>query len=284
MIILDLSNVMVSTLMVQLGKHTNAQIDESMLRHMVLNTIRANYKKFADEYGELVIAADDKNYWRKKVFPYYKAMRKKNREDSGMDWNAIFTSLNKIREELKVYFPYKVIQIESAEADDIIAALCQEFGQQLASGQRILIISADKDMTQLQKFANVDQWDPTRKRWLRNNNQERNLFEHIVKGDRGDGIPSVRGGDDSIVAGVRAKPVTKKMIDQWWENIDTMDSETRRNFERNKLLIDFEQIPEDIRKSVIDEFNNQPTKDRSKLFNYFIENRLRNLMDAITDF
>ena len=282
-IIMDLSNIMVSTLMAQLGRHTNAQVDESMLRHMVLNTIRSNKKKFT-EYGELIIAADDKNYWRKSAFPYYKAMRKVNRESSELDWNAIFSALNKIKQEIKDNFPYKVVQVPHAEADDIIAVVCEERGQLLASGERILILSADKDMTQLQSFANVDQWDPIRKRWLKNTTPEKTLFEHIVKGDTGDGIPNVRSNDDAIVTKTRQQPVRQKMIDEWYGDINTMPTEVRRNFERNKLLIDFGCIPEEIKAQIREQLNEKNKIGREKLFNYFIEHQLRNLLTDIGDF
>jgi len=152
MIIMDFSQVMLSNIMVQLGNHTNAEIEESMCRHMVLNSIRSYKTKFGEEYGELVIACDNKNYWRRQLFPYYKANRKKNQEASEINWKAIFECLNKIRSELKEVFPFRVIDIESAEADDIIGALCREFGN---TNQKILILSGDKDFIQLQRYINV---------------------------------------------------------------------------------------------------------------------------------
>lgn len=281
--LMDMSNVMVSTLMAQLGNHKNAEVDEGMLRHMVLNSIRTNYKKFTGEYGELIICADNKNYWRKDAFPYYKGLRKEHREQSELDWKAIFEALNKIKAEIVEFLPYKVVEVEHAEADDIIAVICGLYGRDLG-GEPVLVISGDKDMTQLQKFSNVTQWDPVRKRWLRNSQPEKNLFEHIVRGDRGDGIPSIRGKDDSIMIRERAKPITAKMLDQWFANPDSMSSEEKRNFERNKLLIDFDQIPQSIRTAIVEKYNSMPNKDRSKLFDYFINHRLRNLMDAISDF
>lgn len=283
-VIMDLSNIMISTLMAQLGRHTNAEVDEDMLRHMILNTIRSNRKKFFQEYGELVIAADDKNYWRKQVFPYYKAMRKQNREASELDWNKIFESLNKIKQEIKDFFPYKVIQVPHAEADDIIATICIENGQQLVSGEKYLILSSDKDMGQLQKYANIDQFDPVRKRWVKVSDPETFLMEHLFKGDSGDGVPNILSPDDTFVSGIRQKPVTKKRMDAWKEDINTMDEETKRNFDRNKLLIDLSCIPKNITDQVIEQYEADKGFGREKLFNYFIEKRLRNLMDTINEF
>ena len=270
--------------MAQLGRHTNAQVDEGMLRHMILNTIRANKKKFT-EYGELVIAADDKNYWRKEAFPYYKAMRKVNREASELDWNAIFTALNKIKQEIKDNFPYKVIQVPHAEADDIIAVIGQELGSEgLSIGEKILILSSDKDMSQLQRFANIEQFDPIRKRWIKNSDPEKNLFAHIAKGDSGDGIPNIRSADDAIVTKTRQSPVRQKSIDEWFEDINTMPSDVRRNFERNKMLIDFQCIPKNISDQILEQFNAEQKIGRERLFNYFIEHQLRNLISDLQDF
>jgi hypothetical protein len=283
MILVDLNQVMISTMMAQVGNHTNMQVDENMLRHMILNSLRANRKKFHQEYGDFIICSDDKNYWRRKQFVYYKANRKKNREESELDWSSIFNSLNKIREELKTYFPYKVIQIETAEADDIIGTIVHKEGTELNTGEPILILSGDKDYIQLHKYANVKQYDPTRKRWITHSSPERYLFEHVIKGDTGDGIPNVMSPDNCLVMGERQRPITKKRMEQL-EDINTMDEEVRRNFLRNKSLIDLSEVPEGIQEQILDEWEQKNTKDRSQLMNYFIKNKLRNLMEVISEF
>ena len=201
---------MLSNIMVQLGNHTNAQVEESMVRHMVLNSIRMYKTKFGPEYGEFIIACDNKNYWRRQLFPYYKANRKKSQAESELDWKAIFDCLGKIRAELKEFFPYRIIDIESAEADDIIGTLCQEFGN---TNQKILILSGDKDFQQLQRFINVTQYNPVMKKFVVCNNPDMFLKEHILKGDPGDGIPNVLSEDNCFVVGSRQKPLTKKKMD-----------------------------------------------------------------------
>ena len=84
-ILVDLNQVMIASLMAQLGTHRNAEVDENMIRHMVLNSLRFNRMKFKSEFGELIICADDRSYWRKDVFPYYKASRRKARDESELD-------------------------------------------------------------------------------------------------------------------------------------------------------------------------------------------------------
>lgn len=286
MIILDLNQVMISNLMMQLGNHTNAELDEGLLRHMILNSIRLYRQKFSKDYGEMVIACDDKNYWRRKVYPYYKANRKKAREKSDLDWTTLFESLNKIRAELKEYFPYRVIQVDTVEADDVIATLCEKFGS-MVSSERILILSGDKDFNQLQKYSNVEQFDPVRKKWVKAEDPYKYVQEHILRGDAGDGIPNILSDDDVFLnESKRQKPLTQKKIDAWLgkEPSEFCDDTMLRNYKRNQQLVDFEFIPEGIRSAILAEYDAQSGKRRDKLFNYFIQNKLKNLIEVIGDF
>jgi hypothetical protein len=284
MILVDLNQVMISNMMMQVGNHQNAQIDENMLRHMILNSLRFNRQKFHREFGELIICADDKNYWRRQVYAYYKAGRRKHREESELDWNSIFQALNKIRDELKEFFPYRVIQIETAEADDIIGTIVHTEGEQLNTGSNpILILSGDKDYIQLHKYANVKQYDPTRKRWISNSNPEMYLHEHILKGDKGDGVPNVLSPDNTFVMNNRQRPVTKKRLLEW-ADINNMDEEVKRNYMRNKAVIDLELVPDRIKAEIMEKYTAENPKDRSQLLNYFIKNKLRNLMESISEF
>lgn len=285
MIIVDLNQVMLSNLLMQLGNHTNAQIEENMVRHMILNSLRSYRTKFRDEYGELVIACDNTNYWRKKIFPYYKANRKKSQEKSDLDWKSIFECMNKIRAELKEFFPYKVIDIESAEADDIIGTLVKNFGSEMNSGEPILILSGDKDFIQLHTFGNVKQYDPTRKKWVTHKDPHMFLKEHIMKGDSSDGVPNILSSDNCFVVGDRQRPLTAKRIEQYMKVKPTeLETSIARNYFRNEQLIDLNHTPEEIRVKVMESYHAQSNKDRSKLMNYFIVNKLRNLTEHIGDF
>jgi len=285
MLILDLNQVMISNIMNQIGNHTNAEIEEDLVRHMVLNTIRSLLVKYKAEYGELVIACDDKKYWRKEFFPYYKANRKKSREASDVDWNAIFNCLNKIRDELKEFFPYKVIQVEGAEADDVIATLVMKRGNVLNTGEKILILSGDKDFVQLQVYGNVKQFDPIRKKFLEHNDPQLFLKEHILKGDSGDGIPNVLSPADTFVSGDKQRKLTQKRIETLINYVPSEHPEDiQANYIRNETLIDLSKIPERITSAIEKELSNQEGKDRSKLMNYFINHRLKLLMESISDF
>lgn len=287
MILIDLNQVMISNLMMQPGLKADG-INENMIRHMVLNSIRMYNSKFKEKYGEIVICADDKKYWRRDIFPYYKHGRKKTREESPYDWNLIFETLNKIRDELKEVFPYKVIQVDKTEADDIIGTLCHKFGVELRneSTEPILILSSDKDFMQLQKFSNVEQFSPIAKKFLKTDSPIKFLKEHIIKGDRGDGIPNILSSDDTFVAESRQKPVLEKKLNTWVEQEpETFCTENMlRNYRRNEALIDLSKVPSEYKENIVSMYENTPNKDRSKILNYFIKNRMKLLMEHIQEF
>lgn len=293
MIILDYSQTIISNLMAELGGRKDIELDVNLLRHMVINTIRSHYNKFKREYGELVIACDNKKYWRKVIFPYYKAHRKKAREESGYDWNVIFDAINSIKKELKDSFPYKVIEVDGAEADDIIATLCKwsQTNNLVQTGlieepNKILIISGDHDFFQLQKYKNVQQYSPIKKKFIVESNPQNMLIEHILKGDKGDGIPNVLSSDDCIVNGDRQKPISSKKIDQWIADPSTMPSDVifTKNYDRNKSLIDLSMIPENIEIDIINSFTNYNANDKSKILDYLIEHKMKLLMEHIEEF
>jgi hypothetical protein len=287
-VIVDFSQVFIANLYAQLGKHLNASVNAGTLRHMALNSLRAYKMQFSHEYGDIVIATDGKKSWRKDVFPFYKAHRREIRKKSEIDWNTVFNTLADIRVELEEHFPYRVIWQEDAEADDIIGALCQEYGTQVNSegSNKILLISGDKDFIQLQRYANVSQYDPIRKRWLTHNDPEKYLIEHIISGDTGDGIPNILSADDSFVNKIRQKPITAKKKSDLYDVISNMklDDTIKANYYRNKQLIDLKETPADIRKSILDKYDNQAGKDRSKIFNYLIKYKLKNLTEFVSDF
>lgn len=287
MILVDFNQIVIGNFMMQVGNHTNIPLEEGMLRHMILNALRYYRTKFHEEYGELVICCDSKRYWRKDVFPYYKAGRKKDRQASGVDWSTMFTVLDKVRQELIDAFPYRTIIIEGAEADDIIGAIVN-----YERDEKILILSSDKDFVQLHVHDNVEQYSPVLKRFIRHENPKLYLREHIIKGDRSDGIPNILSADSIFVNGGRQKPIRKRMIsdlasldlDHVEESDLLKDAEHKRNWLRNRQLVDLEMIPRDLRDKIEQTFAEYDTNDRSKLFNYFVQNKLNNLMENINEF
>ena len=281
MIIVDINQIMISNLMVQINGRDAPELNEDLVRHMVLNSLRAHNKKFRKEYGEMVIACDSGNVWRREVFPNYKAGRKSNRAKSEHDWTLIFDIISKVKNEIKAFLPYKVIEVETSEADDIIAVLTSN--KQWA--EKVLILSGDKDFIQLHSD-NVKQYNPVLNKFVgKDENPTLYLKEHILKGDRSDGIPNVLSDDNVFVEGRRQRPLSKKRINSWVEEISmTFTEEEQKNYDRNRTLIDLSCIPHSLEDKINNEFLNVKVATRDKILGYFINKKLKTLIESIDEF
>ena len=279
MILIDLSQIMVASTMMSMGKD-QTEVDIKMIRHMILNSLRMYRQKYHEEYGELVLCCDGRNSWRREHFPLYKAGRKTTRDSSSKDWTQIFESLDTIKSELKEYFPYKYIEVEAAEADDVIGVLAKSWNEP------IMIISSDKDFIQLQVKENVKQYSPITKKIVNDTNPERYLKEHILRGDSSDGIPNFLSADDCIVEKIRQTPITKKKVELWIDQNpeDFCNEEQLRNYHRNMKLIDLQYTPSNIVDQIGKQYDEIPKGKRSGLLNFFIERKLNNLIESIGEF
>lgn len=282
-ILIDFSQIALSNVLKSPGIHKGT-IDESLICHMILNSLRMYNMKFRHEYGNMIICCDGRNYWRKGIFPHYKANRKKNRDESSIDWKAIFKTINTLRDDLRNIFPYKVIETEGAEADDIIAILCHEL-----KNEQSIIISGDKDYGQLHSLGNIKQYSPTKKDMIVIDDPVKFLRSLIIKGDTEDGIPNIKSDSDTFVDDAKRQgKISKNDIEHWSRYDDPKkfcESITMlNNYTRNKQLIDFSCIPDNIRNAIMIEYDKPIIGNRQKIMDYFISKRMRNLLSVISEF
>ena len=301
MILVDYSQVALAAILTfqRELKGDEAEV-KNLIRHVTLSTLKSYKKKYGKEYGELVICCDGRKYWRKEIYEHYKASRKKMRDNSDLDWKLIFDTLSEMREDIGKHFPWRVIHVDRAEADDIIAVMTEwvQTNDMIVQGlmeepQQVLILSSDKDFKQLQlapfSSGNVRQWSPMQKKFIQATKQEIIDFtiEHIVKGDTGDGIPNILSKDDVFVSGERQKPVSAKRLAEFIDKgIDACRTdEERRNWARNSMLVAFDNIPADVKDTIVNTYlNNKPKGDKMTVMNYLIEHRCRLLLDELEDF
>ena len=281
MILIDYSQVALASILTfqRELKGTESEV-KNLIRHVTLSTLKSYKKKYGKEYGELVICCDGRKYWRREVFEHYKANRKKMRDNSDLDWHLIFDTLNEMRQEIAEHFPWRVIHVDRAEADDIIAVLTKWAQENdlhaeglIEEPQKILILSSDKDFKQLQlapfSSGNVRQWSPMQRKFISASKQEIIDFtvEHIVKGDTGDGIPNILSKDDVFVSGDRQKSVSAKRLAEFMQKgIDACrNDEEKRNWKRNACLVAFDNIPSDVEESIIVTYlSNKPKGDKMR--------------------
>jgi 5'-3' exonuclease, N-terminal resolvase-like domain/T4 RNase H, C terminal len=296
MILVDFSQVSLAAILTfQRELKGNEAEVVNLIRHVTLSTIKSFKKKYGKEYGEVVICCDGRKYWRREFFEHYKAGRKKARESSDLNWTLIFDTLSDMRNDLAEHFPYRVIHVERAEADDVIAVMAKWTQTNglvhqglMEDPQKVLILSSDGDFIQLQKYDNITQWSPMQKKFVKANKKElhEKIITHIVKASD-DGIPNILSKDDVFVLGERQKPVSQKRLDEFLELgfAACKNDEERRNWHRNQTLVDFEFIPEDVSKEIIDAYlNSKPKGDRMSIMNYLIAKKCRLLLDDLEDF
>ena len=258
-----------------------------MIRHMTLNSLRMYNKKFRDDYGQMILACDGANNWRRSYFPQYKANRRKGRDESTFDWNEAFRIMHKIKDEIRENFPYKVIHLEGCEADDVIGTLVEQT-QEFGNYEDVMIVSSDGDFKQLQRYDNVKQFSPMLKKFVVDDNPRLNLQEKILKGDTGDGVPNVLSDDDTLVDGRRQTPLSKKkkeaIIEDLAEGELLYAASWYRNYQRNETLIDLTKTPDDLKQKIINSYNDDPIGDKTKVFPYLVANRMKQLIESVQEF
>ena len=276
MILIDFSQTIIAGLMAQL-KANDGEMSEDLLRHMIINSLRNYQKRYAEEYGEMVLCTDAANPWRRDFYPHYKAGRKKARDNDDMDWGLIFDTLHKVKMEIKENFPYRYMYVENSEADDIIAVLTKE------SKEPVLIVSGDKDFQQLHKYDYVKQWSPNLNKFVVQDRPEEFLKEHTLRGDKSDGIPNILSNDDCMVEGIRQTPLRKPVFDAYMRMTIESDDKYYRNYLRNQTLIDFDFIPEDVESRILQEYEKTEVV-QGKVFDYLRTHRLDDLLTNVEDF
>lgn len=286
MILVDLNQVLLSGLMAQIAGQKKVKLEEDLVRHMVLNILRNHLRTFRKDYGEVVLCSDNRKYWRKEVFPFYKAGRKKTRDKSDLDWHMIFDMMAKFKVELKENFPYKVIDVEGAEADDIIGTLVPRH----IAHENILILSSDGDFPQLQRYNGgkyeVKQYNPPQKKFIKAADPLLDLKEKIIRGDKGDGIPNILSPSDCFVRDIRQKAITQGKFTELMATdfeSDNTSEDLRVGFARNRTLIDLSYIPPEIKQAIINSYEEtKPAK--GKILNYLIAHKLKGLIEVIEEF
>ena len=276
MILIDFSQTIIAGLMAQL-KANDGEMSEDLLRHMIINSLRNYQKRYAEEYGEMVLCTDAANPWRREFYPHYKANRKKARDNDDMDWTLIFDTLHKVKMEIKENFPYRYMYVENAEADDIIAVLCR------TTNEKVLIVSGDKDFQQLHKYSYVKQWSPNLNKFVVQDRPEEFLKEHTLRGDKSDGIPNILSNDNCMIEGIRQTPLRKPVFDAYMRMTIESDDKYYRNYLRNQTLIDFDFIPEDVESRILQEYEKTEVV-QGKVFDYLRTHRLDDLLTNVEDF
>jgi hypothetical protein len=255
-------------------------IDHNAAKSVLINTLLSYKRKFKNISTEMVICCDDKENWRKDIFPQYKANRAKARSKSTIMWKEMYELFDIIRSDVTQYFPWKILRLPRCEADDIIGTLA------ISYQQPIIVVSSDKDFGQLLKYSNVSLWSPYTGNYVKIANPKNATLEHVLRGDADDGVPNVLSPDTVFITeGVRQTPLTQKRIVECLEQIanGTADEDLRKRYKRNQEMIEFEKIPKYIQESILNAYQGYKMP-KNDIFNYLVQNQLVNLLPYVNEF
>ena len=149
------------------------------------------------------------------------------------------------------------------------------------------MLSGDHDFNQLQKWSNVKQYAPAQKKWIKIKEPATQvLMEHIITGDKGDGVPNMLSPDNSFVDGIRQKSIRKNLLAEWKTTAPEkwITAEMSHGYNRNQMLVDLTKTPQDIKDGIISMYERSKGGDRSQLLNFFIKNKMKGLIEVIQDF
>jgi len=290
MLLFDLSGIVTQSC-INLHQKSKHEVTVDVVRHVAFSSLLYYKKRFSNKFGKPIICADSKPYWREGVFEFYKKNRDAARDKSGIDWEAFSANFKEVQKDIDTYTPYPFIKVRRTEADDSIAILTQRAH---AQREKIMIVSSDKDMLQLQdKYTGVQQYSPNRKRMLSAKDKDYGLLTHMVKGDTSDGIPNIFSPEDILMfpgTGLRQKSVSQKMLDEVHSLVDPfewdmLDDDSRYKLKRNMRLIDTDMIPERIETWVLDKYESELAKNKkNNMQACVIKYKLRNLIQSVQDF
>jgi len=279
MILLDYSSIAMSSIMVNIHEFDD---NVDLIRHKIYNMIRHYNLEHRTKYGEMIICMDAKSNWRRDAFPHYKAARRKNRSESIHDWKAIYAVMDEVREEIVTKSPFRCIQVEKCEADDVIGTIVEKH----MNPSPILIISPDKDFVQLQRYPNVKQYSNLQKKWVEPEvSALYDLELKVLRGDTGDGVPNVMSEDDVLITeGVRQSVLSKKNIEKLMENPEALGTTVARRIIRNRNMIDLTRTPDNLKADIIAAYEKKAPGSITSLMSVFTKHKMKLLMESLSDF
>lgn len=269
---------------------------KNMIKHIILNQLLGLKRRFG---GQLIICCDSRSYWRRAEFPSYKGHRKHSKDAGFLDWTMVYEVLGEMKQELSEFFPYKVLEVAGAEADDIIPVLISYFDENelvntglIEEPAEIVIVSTDGDYSQLQKYRQVKQWNNVTKKMLVSKNPKQDLIGYICQGQTKDNIPNVCtsdkwAADRAADIPARASPFkTSRLIDFYNRGYDAcLNEDEKRNYRRNELLLDFDKIPSSVQGDIIRSYHStEITSSKKKIYDYLLGKRMKLLIASHSDF
>jgi len=205
-------------------------------------TITNICQRFKVNRSDIIFAREGSNCWRYAIYKEYKATRL-----YAKDIHAGGPVFKYVNENLHKRLGCNVIQVSTAEGDDIIA-VGVDYINTVYPDCKIIIISGDYDLLQLSDKAEIFELDSKQKLTaITSDNPTKLLLQKIIGGDKSDNIPPIFKGCGKVTV--------EKLISDPAKLNEMLDKKGTEQYELNKLLVDFNNIPIIVRNEIEEEFD-----------------------------
>ena len=113
-------------------------------------------------------------------------------------------------------------------------------------------------------------------------------MEHILRGDRGDGVVNVLSPDNALVDGIRQTAIKETFIQEVLQMDDPhkgLSGDVLEKYKRNEKLVNLDFIPQEFVDKIIDTYTSAtPKMDKMKLMSYFGKHKMKLMMAELQDF
>lgn len=256
-LIVDVSNLLFRVASVQkaTNEHARGATPETLVglcMHISLLSIARWYAKFKPDF--VVFAFEGGTNWRKQYTKEHDLRRqyKATRVVDPEMWH-FYELIDSFKETMGKHTSICCISVPGMEADDVIGAYCQLTHE---TTEKVTILSGDRDFTQLLKMPHVKLVEPDKGKY-RNTPDDKEyqpdidywLFLKCVRGDSGDNVPSaypkVR---ETKIKEAFADPFKRvNFMNERWVDEHGVEHRVGDLFEHNRVLMDLEAQPDDLR-------------------------------------
>lgn len=245
--------------------------------HISLMTINKWFNKYNPQRVVFAFEGGKQNSWRKM---WTSANSKRGKEYKGNrvydpSYEFIYKLMDDFRDVMKGHTSIICLDVAGMEADDSIAAYCQLYA---GPDEQVIIISGDKDFTQLLRDQNVRLLNPDDGKF-RNTPQSKEyepnieywIFKKCIRGDMGDYVHSAfpRVRETKIREAFESQYHRANFLNEKWTDADGVEHKVGDLYEENRLLLDLTLQPTDLRTYLEDEVKTQVAATRAKYAHFW---------------
>jgi len=238
-----------------------------LAHHIALTTVQKYYRQFKPRK---MIMCFDRSSWRKEYTasekcvsgrPYKGTRRQKMSPTDKLHYEEFLKHLADFENIIREHTSIIALAGPGLEADDLVAGAIQTIRIiDTEPSPEFIVVSADKDLIQLLRYPTVRLINPangeerTLDEW--NGDAELFMFEKCLRGDATDNVQSAypRIRKTRILKAYNDSYERANLMMETWSDPDGKQFVVKHLFEENKILMDLQHQPNDIRHQIVVSF------------------------------